>query len=152
MLRRSTGLGAGEDFRSVCMSAKDDVQRLADEVAAYFRHQIPGDDLGTWIRQHFAPDIAIYNKAVGDPVDTELWLSVHSAENGYGWDAPNISLCDVLVGDDAFVVEVVLSSTRVGLNTQVPICLVCAVANGKIQRLDQYWSLESAVAAAERVG
>jgi len=133
------------------MSAKDDVQRLADEVAAYFRHEIPGDDLGTWIRQHFAPDIAIYNKAVGDPVDTELWLSVHSAENGYGWDTPDISLTDVLVGDDAFVIEVVLSPTRVGLSVPVPICLVCGVANGKIRRLDQYWSLQPAVATAEPV-
>jgi ketosteroid isomerase-like protein len=122
-------------------------EREIFELADRFFAAIPKGDLAT-VRAIYAPDARIWHNNDQATQDVEQNLAV------LGWVTKNIAGLryeDVRrhATPSGFVQQHVLRGTAPsGAPLEVPACIVCAVANGRITRLDEY--LDSAHVAVLR--
>jgi hypothetical protein len=123
------------------MSDRQVIQRVADEHVAFFTGH--GEhDLPSFVAQHWAPHIRITNGASDAPVPLDRWLRAHSAEGGFDWDDTGLEVTNVIVGDDSFAIQTVITpsiSGTSGFSTElVPACLVFTVSGGQVIELEEY--------------
>ena len=118
-----------------------DVHELADRFFA----AIEAGDIAT-VREVYAPDAEIWHNTDG------LVQSPDDNARTLGWIAANlrdVSYTKIKrsATEDGFVQQHVLVATnRAGARIEVPACIVTAVRDGRITRLDEY--LDSASVAA----
>ena len=115
-------------------SSRDDLRRLAEEHAALFRSE-SWPDLRSWVEQRWAPEIEIHMR--GNVETRDQWIHRHSADNGFDKANSKVSITQVIVGDDAFVIQSVVTPASPSMGP-LPGCMIYTVANGKCVRMDRF--------------
>lgn len=122
------------------MSDRDDVKRLAEAHAAYFSDH-SGQDLASWVQQHWSPDIKISNGGSAT-IPLDQWVKAHSAGSGFDWVDCGIEVTNTIVDDDRFAFQAVITPSRSGSGSlptdPIPALLVHKVANGKVVEMNEY--------------
>jgi hypothetical protein len=136
------------------MTDRETLRRIADAHADFYGNHV-GRSMADFAREYWSPDIKFYPNGIGTPFNLEQFMRGHDAEGGFSWDETHIEVKKVVVGDDAFVIQMAITQWRSheadaqvaggdGTNamayqqTAVPSLTVYHVADGKVVRNDMY--------------
>jgi hypothetical protein len=133
------------------MSGSDDTQRIAEEHVAFFGDH-KGKDLRSWVEQHWAPGVRMTNGGQRSSIPLEQWLDAHSADGGFDFDDCAIEVTKLIVGDDSFALQVIITPSICGqgfAGDPVPACLVHTVANGRVVAIEEFVDASAVVLPEE---
>jgi hypothetical protein len=136
---------------------RDEVRRLAEAHAAYYSEH-SDITMAEFAAQHWSPDIEMYTGGRGEPHGLGDMLAGHDPGKGFDWSSTKMDVKKVVVGDDAFVLQMEIVQWRsheadavaagVGSDdgvedvdyrsSAVPVMILYHVADGKVVRSDSY--------------
>jgi hypothetical protein len=136
---------------------RDEVRRLAEAHAAYYAEH-SDTTMAEFAARYWSPDIEMYTGGRGEPHGIGDMLAGHDAGKGFDWSSTKMDVKKVVVGDDAFVLQMEIVQWRsheadavaagVGADERaegvdyrssaVPVMILYHVADGKVVRSDSY--------------
>jgi hypothetical protein len=136
---------------------RDEVRRLAEAHAAYYSDHAD-ISMAEFAAQHWSPDIEMYTGGRGTPHGIGDMLAGHDPGKGFDWSKTRMDVRKVVVGDDAFVLQMEIAQWRShqadavaagidgvdGVDSVdyrshgVPVMILYHVADGKVVRSDSY--------------
>jgi hypothetical protein len=136
---------------------RDEVRRLAEAHAAYYAEH-SDTTMAEFAARYWSPDIEMYTGGRGTPHGIGDMLAGHDAGKGFDWSSTKMDVKKVVVGDDAFVLQMEIVQWRsheadaaaAGIggtdgdedvdyrSSAVPVMILYHVARGKVVRSDSY--------------
>jgi hypothetical protein len=139
------------------MTDRDEVRRLAEAHAAYYNDH-SNTSMAEFAEKYWAPDIEMYTGGRGAPHGIQDMLKGHDPEKGFDWSQTRMDVKKVVVGDDAFVLQMEIAQWRsheadavaAGIDgvdgadsldyqsNAVPVIILYHVSDGLVVRSDSY--------------
>jgi hypothetical protein len=132
------------------MTDLEPVRRLAEQHVEFYSGRQISPDGTRWVEQVWAPDIEIWVNIADQPTTRDQWIQSHSPGAGVDWNPVRLKVEHLHVAEESFILQVTLTGLA---PTAIPICLVFAVKDGKVIRINEYLDASKLAAlAAPTVG
>ena len=139
------------------MTDRDEVRRLAEAHADYYNDH-SNTSMAEFAEKYWSPDIEMYFGGQGTPHGIDGLVRGHDTEKGFSWADTKMDVKKVVVGDDAFVLQMEIVQWRsheadavaVGIDgvegvdstdyqaIAIPLTIIYHVSDGKVVRSDSY--------------